>query len=117
MTMDMCQLFKMMNPIQNYAWGSRTAIAELLGKAAPAEAPQAELWMGAHPKAPSRVMLAEEIISLTELIADHPEAILGSEAAHRFKGRMPFLYKGRPNMALLSSALSTDAETRTCIFV
>src|SRR5687768_6217187 len=32
-----------------------TAIAELLGQPSPAAGPQAELWMGAHPSAPSRV--------------------------------------------------------------
>ena len=43
------------NPIQNYAWGSRTAIAELLGRPTPSERPEAELWIGAHLKAPSRI--------------------------------------------------------------
>ena len=37
------------NRIRPYAWGSRTAIAELLGAPSPAPHPQAELWMGAHP--------------------------------------------------------------------
>ena len=40
--------------IQPYAWGSRTAIPELLG-VAPTGEPQAELWFGAHPLAPSTV--------------------------------------------------------------
>ena len=40
--------------IQPYAWGSRTAIPELLG-VAPTGEPQAELWFGAHPLAPSIV--------------------------------------------------------------
>jgi len=43
------------NTIQEYAWGSYTAIPDLLGENSPAQIPQAELWMGAHPKAPSRV--------------------------------------------------------------
>ena len=29
MNRDVCQLFYLKNPIQNYAWGSRTAIAAL----------------------------------------------------------------------------------------
>ena len=41
------------NTIRPYAWGSTTAIPELLGVRATGE-PQAELWMGAHPGAPSR---------------------------------------------------------------
>src|SRR6267143_1348898 len=42
------------NPVQNYAWGSRTAIADLLGRPSPEGRPEAELWIGAHPQAPSR---------------------------------------------------------------
>ena len=38
--------------IQPYAWGSRTAIPEFLG-VEPTGEPQAELWFGAHPLAPS----------------------------------------------------------------
>jgi mannose-6-phosphate isomerase len=40
--------------IQPYAWGSRTAIPEFLGSE-PTGKPQAELWFGAHPLAPSTV--------------------------------------------------------------
>ena len=39
----------MHNRIRPYAWGSRTAIAELLGAPSPSPHPQAELWVGAHP--------------------------------------------------------------------
>ena len=41
--------------VMPYAWGSRTAIAELQGRPSPAPGPEAELWMGAHPVAPSRL--------------------------------------------------------------
>ena len=40
--------------IQPYAWGSQTAIPEFLG-VEPVGEPQAELWLGAHPLAPSTV--------------------------------------------------------------
>jgi len=43
------------NVPRDYAWGSRTAIAELLGRA-PSGAPEAELWLGAHPASPARVV-------------------------------------------------------------
>ena len=39
------------NTIRDYAWGSPTAIPELLGVEPDGE-PQAELWMGAHESAP-----------------------------------------------------------------
>nr|HID58432.1 mannose-6-phosphate isomerase, class I [Desulfobacterales bacterium] len=81
------------NPVQEYAWGSRRAIPELLGKPAPAERPQAELWMGAHPKAPSQVFWDGAWRSLLELIQEYPEDILGEYVATRFCGRLPFLFK------------------------
>nr|WP_101832354.1 mannose-6-phosphate isomerase, class I [Frankia canadensis] len=39
---------------QAYAWGSRTAIPDLLGRPA-ADGPVAELWLGTHPVAPALV--------------------------------------------------------------
>ncbi|HEU4909575.1 MAG TPA: type I phosphomannose isomerase catalytic subunit, partial [Propionibacteriaceae bacterium] len=40
--------------IQPYAWGSLTAIPEFLRRK-PTGKPQAELWFGAHPLAPSTI--------------------------------------------------------------
>ncbi len=40
------------NTPRDYAWGSTTAMAELLGTA-PSGRPEAELWLGAHPGSPS----------------------------------------------------------------
>jgi len=81
------------NSIQEYAWGSHSAIAALLGQHAPASRPQAELWMGAHPKAPSYVIQAGQERSLAELIKAYPLNILGSETIRRFDGQLPFLFK------------------------
>ena len=93
MTIDMHQIFKMDNPIQPYAWGSHTAIAELLAAASPSEQPQAELWLGAHPKATSMVRCGETSISLADLIAEAPAAVLGVKPAAQFNQRLPFLFK------------------------
>ncbi|MCU1632963.1 MAG: mannose-6-phosphate isomerase, partial [Micrococcaceae bacterium] len=43
------------NPLRPYAWGSRHAIADLLGRE-PSGGPEAELWVGAHPDSPSQVV-------------------------------------------------------------
>lgn len=43
------------NTPRDYAWGSTTAIPELLGTE-PSGAPQAELWLGAHPGSPARIV-------------------------------------------------------------
>ena len=37
---------KLINAVQNYAWGSHTALTELYGIANPDNQPMAELWMG-----------------------------------------------------------------------
>ena len=81
------------NTIQEYAWGSYTAIAELLGNDSPASVPQAELWMGAHPKAPSMAVCNGKQISLLELVEKHPKAILGEKVAEKFQCRLPYLFK------------------------
>ena len=59
------------NTVQNYAWGSPTAIPELLGEDNPTLEPNAELWMGAHPKAPSLIKYDGRWLSLADLIAEY----------------------------------------------
>jgi mannose-6-phosphate isomerase len=75
--------------IRPYPWGTRSAIAELQGRPVPAPGPEAELWMGAHPSAPSAVGWT----TLDEVIAAAPERALGADCAARFGGRLPFLLK------------------------
>ncbi|MFG2724098.1 mannose-6-phosphate isomerase, class I [Streptomyces canus] len=76
------------NTIRPYAWGSTTAIPELLG-VRPTGEPQAEMWMGAHPGAPSRTGRG----TLVEVIAADPAKELGAEAVAKFGPRLPFLLK------------------------
>jgi mannose-6-phosphate isomerase len=81
------------NEIMDYAWGSYDAIPQLLGAKTPSEKPQAELWMGAHPKAPSKVQMERGPISLLELIQQRGPEILGASIHSRFRGKLPFLFK------------------------
>ena len=81
------------NPIQHYVWGSKTAIPKLLNIPNPERNPMAELWMGAHPKAPSQVCVDGRWVSLIDVIASSPESVLGSEVARRFDSQLPFLFK------------------------
>jgi len=81
------------NPVQNYAWGSPTAIPELLGEQNPSHEPRAELWMGAHLKAPSLVNYDGQWLSLAELIAKYPQEILGNDVALAFGNKLPYLFK------------------------
>ncbi len=46
------------NTPRDYAWGSTTAIADLLGTS-PSGGPEAELWLGAHPGSPARLTNGE----------------------------------------------------------
>ena len=81
------------NTVQEYAWGSYTYIPELLGNDSPASTPQAELWMGAHPKAPSMVKCNGQWRSLAALIEKNPAEILGKAVAEKFDNRLPYLFK------------------------
>jgi mannose-6-phosphate isomerase len=78
---------------QPYAWGSHTVLAELQGRPAPTAKPEAELWMGAHPSAPSGVERAGTRTTLDAVIAADPAVELGPRCAARFGGRLPFLLK------------------------
>jgi mannose-6-phosphate isomerase len=74
--------------IQPYAWGSRTAIPEFLG-VEPTGEPQAELWFGAHPLAPSAV----DGEPLDKLVAHDPVRVVGRASVEAFGPRLPFLLK------------------------
>ncbi|MDP9118018.1 MAG: mannose-6-phosphate isomerase, class I [Actinomycetota bacterium] len=76
--------------LRNYAWGSTTALPALLG-VAPSGDPVAELWLGAHPSAPSPVPPTAS--TLDAVIATDPGRLLGDWVADRFGGRLPFLLK------------------------
>ena len=77
------------NPVRPYAWGSTTEIPRLLG-VEPTGRPQAELWMGAHPAAPSRLRTGG---SLLRRIEADPAAELSGPVLRRFGPRLPFLLK------------------------
>ncbi|MBT3272495.1 MAG: mannose-6-phosphate isomerase, class I [Spirochaetales bacterium] len=81
------------NTVQEYAWGSPSLISALLGEKNPDGTPKAELWMGVHPKSPSRVITPEDTRPLSELISENPDIVLGSAAAKAHNGRLPFLFK------------------------
>ncbi|MFF2367623.1 mannose-6-phosphate isomerase, class I [Streptomyces sp. NPDC058122] len=93
------------NTVRPYAWGSTTAIPLLLG-AEPTGEPQAEMWMGAHPGAPSRTGRGP----LNEVVAEDPERELGRAAVARFGPRLPFLLKLLAAGAPLSLQVHPDLE-------
>jgi mannose-6-phosphate isomerase len=79
--------------VQHYDWGGHDFIPELLGIENPTRKPFAELWIGAHAKAPSIAEVGGVQEPLDELIAEAPDEILGQAAHARFGARLPYLFK------------------------
>ena len=79
--------------VQPYDWGGYHYIPDLLDEESPEHLPQAELWMGAHPRGMSVVTLGQETRRLDDWIASDPEGSLGKTTAARFEGQLPFLFK------------------------
>ncbi|MQA14069.1 MAG: mannose-6-phosphate isomerase, class I [Pseudonocardiaceae bacterium] len=80
--------------VRPYAWGSRTAIAELLGDPVPAPHPQAELWFGAHHADPSVLLGADgSRTPLIEALLGDPRRHLGPRCTERWGETLPFLVK------------------------
>ncbi|TKY82469.1 mannose-6-phosphate isomerase [Pectobacterium polonicum] len=84
---------KMCNPIQHYAWGSKSALTALYCIDNKDQLPMAELWMGAHPKSSSQIVDENnDVVSLHDWLAQDLSGRLGHQIAHRF-GELPFLFK------------------------
>lgn len=79
--------------VRHHDWGSRHALARLQGRPLPTPEPEAELWFGAHPTAPSRLRTDSGWVPLPEWIARDSERCLGAGVARRFGGSFPFLAK------------------------
>lgn len=92
MAKQMDTVFLMENQIMNYSWGSSDFIARLTGSSNPENLPQAELWMGAHPKALSLLIEGENETPLDQFISHDPRNVIGNEIATKF-GELPFLFK------------------------
>ena len=101
---------RMVNPVMPYAWGSRDAIATLQGRPASGVA-EAELWMGAHPQAPSELLLdGSHLERLDAVIAADPVGVLGQRCFERFGARLPFLLKVLAAEQPLSLQVHPDDE-------
>ncbi|GLY27816.1 mannose-6-phosphate isomerase, class I [Kineosporia sp. NBRC 101731] len=86
----------MRNAVRDYDWGSTSALA-LLQSRTPSGGPEAELWMGTHPSAPSVLVLPDGDstveLSLPEAIERFGEQVLGRDVQARFGARLPYLFK------------------------
>lgn len=68
-------MYKLSGKVQSYAWGSRTAIANLRGSSVPSPYPEAEVWFGTHPNGSADI--ADGNGNLADLIATDPRYHLG----------------------------------------
>jgi mannose-6-phosphate isomerase len=100
----------MANPIRDYDWGAIETLARLQGRT-PSGAPEAELWMGAHPSAPSTVVDAEGTAHrLDELIARWPHDVLGPDVVAVHGPRLPYLLKVLAVASPLSVQVHPDRD-------
>ncbi|MEZ9319772.1 mannose-6-phosphate isomerase, class I [Vibrio sp. 10N.286.51.E5] len=83
-------LFKLDNVIQHYPWGSKQSISELFDIQNPNSEPQAEIWMGAHPRGCSRVADTGQLLS--EVLSQDSKGMFGEYTEARF-GELPYLFK------------------------
>lgn len=102
------QIHLLENPIQHYDWGSKDGISKLLGVPNPDHERQAEIWMGAHPSAPSLVQIsANQTERLDTLIAADPRYWLGQST----EPKLPFLFKVISAATPLSLQVHPDLST------
>ncbi|KAJ0028936.1 hypothetical protein NQD34_003933 [Periophthalmus magnuspinnatus] len=103
---------------QHYSWGKlglNSEVAQLLLHSTPqsiieANTPYAELWMGAHPKADSGILLDQiSERTLGAWIQKNPQS-LGSKVQDRFNGKLPFLFKVLSVRTALSIQAHPDRE-------
>jgi mannose-6-phosphate isomerase len=89
----MTEAMELHGVVQHYDWGGANVIPDLLGIENATRRPYAELWMGAHAKAPSLVDVGGEEVALDRFIAEAPNEILGPAASQHFGGLLPYLFK------------------------
>lgn len=87
---------RLVGRVQEYAWG-KVGLNSRIGAFASemrADAPLAEYWIGAHPKAPSEVELADGTkVALDVALSRFPLELLGEKVIQREGPRLPFLAK------------------------
>ncbi|MGB5942449.1 MAG: mannose-6-phosphate isomerase, class I [Leeuwenhoekiella sp.] len=87
----MTKLFLLDGKLQNYDWGGKRYIADLLRQKG-GSLKIAEYWLGAHKNAPAVAHTPKGAVNLDTLIHEIPIETLGEEVAGEF-GRLPFLFK------------------------
>lgn len=99
------------NTPRNYAWGSTTAIAALLGRK-PSGGPEAEFWLGAHAGSPAVITDSAAVHgarNLAEWIAADPETALGTALAASAAEAADTAASAAPHLPFLLKILAAGA--------
>ncbi len=84
------RIFELKGSLRHYPWGGYDFIPDLLGIPNHDRKPFAEYWLGAHPQAPSRILMEGKELPLDRLIGENGATLLGTRS--RF-GKLPYLLK------------------------
>ncbi len=95
------KIYKLQGKVLHYDWGGYEFIPALLGTGNPSHQPFAEYWMGAHPLAPSELIMPEGNISLHKLIKEDPVTVISQKVTDSF-GDLPYLFKVQDVNKILS---------------
>ncbi len=88
----MKKIFPIKGAIQNYAWGGKEFIPDLMRLRNADSQPFAEVWLGAHQRGPAQLIVDGEEMSLKDFLEKNPEA-LGEKVINKFGKRLPYLFK------------------------
>lgn len=86
------RIYKLKGKARHYAWGGFTFLPQFLGLNNTEHQPFAEYWMGAHPSAPSDLLMRDGARSLYTVCKEKPGSVL-SEKVYRQFGELPYLFK------------------------
>ncbi len=104
------RLVKIRPAVQHYDWGGTEFLPALIGATNPERKPWAELWYGAHPKAPATAEMPRGERPLNAVIAQDPHGWLGAECVKRFGPALPFLLKVLDAWKMLSIQVHPTRE-------
>lgn len=88
----MKNIYRIKGKVQNYDWGGKSFIPNLISESINTNTTYAEYWLGAHLKAPSTITTNEENISLDLFLNQNITENLGLKVANTF-GKLPYLFK------------------------
>jgi len=103
-------MYKLQNTVQHYDWGCPKSLSEHFAIKNPQNKPMAELWMGAHPSASSKILVDGQWCSLLEEINANPDHYIGDKLFNRYNG-LPFLFKVLASAQPLSIQVHPDLHT------